>query len=106
MRDHERETWRGEDYEADLPKAEAMNARWQAALGVQSGSGTSLDPLPFEGLFGSAMNDDLNSFNAIRHLDELADAITGGATMGANVEAAQTALRMLSGMLGLRFAVT
>ncbi len=106
LRHHYRETWSADDYETDLPKAEAMNARWQAALGVQSGSGASLDPLPFEGLFGSAMNDDLNSFNAIRHLDELADAITGGATMGANVEAAQTALRMLSDVLGLRFAVT
>ncbi len=104
---HYRAEWDADNADAELRDAEAMIARWQAALDTPpagSASGEELDPLPYEAAFGDAMDDDLNTRQAIDDLDDLADAISGTAQAGGAVSKAQVALRTLGGVLGLRLA--
>jgi L-cysteine:1D-myo-inositol 2-amino-2-deoxy-alpha-D-glucopyranoside ligase len=114
---HYREEWNADDADSELRRAEAMAARWQTALTLSAGlrtvqvgpthirqdnPGGSLNATPYEATFGLAMDDDLDTGRAIGHLDELADAIIGGAASG-DVTTAQAVLRTLSGVLGLKF---
>jgi cysteinyl-tRNA synthetase len=67
-----------------------------------SGSGDPVDPQPFMERFIAAMDDDLNTSQAIGVLFELAREINRARDAGRAVGAAQAMLRELSGVLGLR----
>ncbi len=101
---HYRAGWDADNATPDLQKAEAMVTRWRNALALPSvtehGSET-LNPMPYQETFSLAMDDDLSTPRALEHLDELADAI---ANTSGDLQAAQTTLGTLAGVLGLRLS--
>ncbi len=99
---HYREVWDADSADTHLTAAEDMRMRWRSALAAAGGSGEALNVLPYEAMFGEAMDDDLDTKRAIDHLDELADAILDTAHSGGDVHRAQIALRTLADVLGLR----
>ena len=66
-------------------------------------SGVALSPAPFQERFTAAMDDDLNTPQAIAALFDLAREINRARDAGQPVAAAQDALRQLGGILGLTF---
>ena len=66
-------------------------------------SGEALDAFPFRQRFLAAMDDDLNTPQAIAALFDLAREINRGRDAGNLVAEAQTTLRELGGVLGLTF---
>ena len=66
-------------------------------------SGAALSPAPFQERFMAAMDDDLNTPQAIAALFDLAREINRARDAGQPVAAAQDALRQLGGILGLTF---
>ena len=66
-----------------------------------SGGGAPLDPAPFRQRFLEAMDDDLNTPQALATLFDLAREINGGRTLGGDVAQAQGTLRELASVLGL-----
>ena len=99
---HYRVAWDADNADLALQRAEARLGRWRAALALPAGEGTELNSLPYQEMFSSAMDDDLNTPSALEQLDELADTITGEAPMGHNVQSAQATLSVLMGVLGVR----
>jgi len=101
---HYRAGWDADNATPDLQKAEAMVTHWRNALALPSvtehGSET-LNPMPYQETFSLAMDDDLSTPRALEHLDELADAI---ANTSGDLQAAQTTLGTLAGVLGLRLS--
>ncbi len=76
-----------------------------AAHVISAGSaGRAVDPMPFRARFVEGMDDDLNTPQALAALHELAREINRGRDEGAEVAAAQAALRELGSVLGLGFA--
>jgi cysteinyl-tRNA synthetase len=67
-----------------------------------SGSGDPIDAAPFKDRFLAAMEDDLNTSQAIGVLFDLAREINRGRDAGHSVAEAQALLRELAGVLGLR----
>ena len=65
--------------------------------------GKALDPEPFHRRFLAAMEDDLNTPQAMASLFDLARDINREREQGRNVEAAQATLREMGGILGLTF---
>ncbi len=65
--------------------------------------GAALNPAPFHERFMAAMDDDLNTPQAIAALFDLAREINRARDAGQSVAAAQDALRQLGGILGLTF---
>ena len=65
--------------------------------------GAALSPAPFQERFTAAMDDDLNTPQAIAALFDLAREINRARDAGQPVAAAQDALRQLGGILGLTF---
>jgi L-cysteine:1D-myo-inositol 2-amino-2-deoxy-alpha-D-glucopyranoside ligase len=72
----------------------------QAAL-VTSGAGAAFDPAAWETGFRAALDDNLNSPQAIGILDDLAVQTLLAAARGQNVSAAQLTLRTLSRVFGM-----
>ena len=68
---------------------------------TSDGSGESMDAAPFRERFSAAMDDDLNTPQAIAALFDLAREINRGREAGLAVEEAQDALRELASVLGL-----
>lgn len=84
---HYRQPWR---YAADqLAQAQQLAARWLAAVTVVGGMGTPVNP----------------AAQADRFRMALADAIQQGMQQGQAVQAAQTTLRILAAILGLRMGI-
>jgi cysteinyl-tRNA synthetase len=77
-----------------------------AAEAPDSGSGEPVDAAPFKERFIAAMDDDLNTSQAIGALFELAREINRGRDAGKSIGEAQSVLRELSGVLGLRLEAT
>lgn len=76
-----------------------------AAHGGDGGSGTALDPGPYRNRFIAALDDDLNSPQALATLFDLAKEINRGRDEGADVSAArQTLLTLGREVLGLWLA--
>jgi len=98
---HYREEWDADRAEYELKAAEDMLGRWDAAITLPSGGGTALDPTPYHEAFIAAMDDDLNAALALKCLDELAITIVTEA-QNQNVRQAQTTLKMLGSVLGLK----
>ena len=86
--------------------AEAMEhgmERFHHALRPSDNSGEPLDTSPFDARFHTAMDNDLNTPQAIAALFDLAREINRSQEAGRNVNAAQDTLRNLGGVLGLTF---
>ena len=77
--------------------------RVRHALRPSDASGESLDPQPFKQTFLNAMDDDLNTPQAIAALFDLAREINRSKELGLEVAQAQDTLRHLGGILGLTF---
>jgi L-cysteine:1D-myo-inositol 2-amino-2-deoxy-alpha-D-glucopyranoside ligase len=101
-RQHYRREW---SYaEAELAQAERQARRWRSAVEAASGDGPVLDAGPAALAFTRAMDDDLDTPEAVCVLDGLAEAILKAAAKHGAVGGAQTALAELAGVLGLRLA--
>ncbi len=90
--------------EANLEAAaRAADRLTRAANRDGSGSGETLDAVPYRDKFVAAMDDDFNSAQALGTLFDLARAINQAADSGISVGAAQETLRTLAAdVLGLR----
>ncbi len=73
-----------------------------AARAAGDGKGEPVDPAQFEARFVEAMDDDLNTPQALAALFDLAKEINRGRDEGRSVSEAQAALLKLAGVLGLR----
>ena len=77
--------------------------RLRQALKTGSSTGDALDPGPFKDRFLLAMDDDLNTPQAIACLFDLAREINRASESGKNAEPAQNTLKDLGSILGLTF---
>jgi len=77
--------------------------RLRQALKTISATGEELDPSPFKDRFLLAMDDDLNTPQAIACLFDLAREINRACESGKNAELAQNTLKHLGSILGLTF---
>ena len=77
--------------------------RLRQALKTVSATGEELDPRPFKDRFLLAMDDDLNTPQAIACLFDLAREINRASESGKNTEPAQNTLKHLGSILGLTF---
>jgi L-cysteine:1D-myo-inositol 2-amino-2-deoxy-alpha-D-glucopyranoside ligase len=98
-----RDPWDADNAETQLKAAETMLIRWQNALTAADGDSVEFDSIPYQGLFGGALDDDFDTARAISHLDELADGILAAAKAGYHIASAQQAFRLLAGVMGLQF---
>lgn len=97
---HYRQIW---SYEADrLAWAERLGQTLTEAVTTGGGSGEVLDPQPNQNAFQAAMANDLETPLALEALAGLADDILAAARAGRDVTGAQTALRQMSQIFGLR----
>jgi len=94
-------TYSEEGLEAGKRAAERLRL---AARLPGTGDGPPLDPEAFRSRFIEAMEDDLNTAQALAALFDLAREINRGRDQGQPVEEAQAALRELAGVLGLTLA--
>ena len=86
-----------------LAGAERAAARLRQALAAPAnpGTGAALDPQPARDRFVEAMDDDLNTPQALAALFDLARDVNRASAEGRSVVAAQETLRELAGVLGL-----
>jgi len=77
--------------------------RFHHALRPSDNSGESMDSRPFEKRFVAAMDDDLNTPQAIAALFDLAREINRAGEAGQSINEAQETLRNLGSILGLTF---
>jgi len=88
-----------------LEAAKAGVERLRNALRVEGGDGGDpVDADPFRARFIAAMDDDLNTPQALAALFDLAREINRGRDAGRSVAGAQATLRELAGVLGLTLA--
>jgi L-cysteine:1D-myo-inositol 2-amino-2-deoxy-alpha-D-glucopyranoside ligase len=97
---HYREPWSHDDEE--LAQAEELATKLRQAVTVAAGTGEPLDPTEAQVAFTRAMDGDLNTPEALAALEQLADDILGAAKAGQDVSAAQSTLRTLGSVFGLR----
>ncbi len=77
--------------------------RVRRALVAGNGSGPEVDAETHRARFAAAMDDDLNTPQAVAALFDLARDINRGRDAGRNIDPGQDALRELGGVLGLTF---
>ena len=97
---HYRQVWSHD--EAELKDAAQIEKMLLAALNARSGEGHSLDVNACQEAFLAAMDDDLDTHLALRSLTELAERILAASANRNDVDRAQSILRSLSGVFGLR----
>jgi L-cysteine:1D-myo-inositol 2-amino-2-deoxy-alpha-D-glucopyranoside ligase len=95
------ETW--EYNAAELGPASDLAGRLLRAVTTSSGKGQKLDAAGAVAPFETALDDNLNTRAALTVLGQLADRIIAGGDHGQSVGAAQTQLRKLGQVFGLRF---
>ncbi len=78
--------------------------RIRYALTPSNGAGPQVDPSSHAARFATAMDDDLNTPQAVAALFDLARDINRGRDAGQSVDEGQATLRELGGVLGLTFA--
>jgi len=94
------ETW---EYDAsELGPADELAARLLEASGVCGGGGAVLDDHQAISAVASALDDNLNTREALKALGDLASEIIEGAPRGESVADAQDTLRRLATIFGLR----
>jgi cysteinyl-tRNA synthetase len=86
---------------APLQEAANQAKRWQAAV-AGAARGTAAGNSTVRQAFCQAMDDDLNTPQAITVLDELANDLLRGKYRGGENQAAQATLMELAGILGMR----
>ncbi|MCB0191172.1 MAG: cysteine--tRNA ligase [Anaerolineae bacterium] len=99
---HYRDIW-SHDEDA-LALAEQHAQKLLSAATASGGTGPAFDASTAEAAIISAMDNDLDTPAALTALAQLADDIATAAATGQNVEAAQTTLKALSTIFGLRLA--
>ncbi|MEJ2163975.1 MAG: hypothetical protein P8X90_00500 [Desulfobacterales bacterium] len=82
-------------------KAQELAALFREVWRMQSGSGTMLDPSPYEQRFHAAMNDDLDTPAALGVLERLAKEILRDASR--RISTAKGFLSRACNILGIRF---
>lgn len=97
---HYRQVW--SHNEAELKDAAQLEKKLLAAVNARSGQGNSLDLNACQNAFLEAMNDDLNTHLAMRSLGELAERILIASANRNDIDRAQSLLRSLGGIFGLR----
>jgi L-cysteine:1D-myo-inositol 2-amino-2-deoxy-alpha-D-glucopyranoside ligase len=97
---HYRQVW--SHNEAELKDAAQLEKKLLAAVNAKSGPGNSLDLNACQSAFIEAMDDDLNTHLAMRSLGELAERILIASANRNDVDRAQSLLRALGGIFGLR----
>jgi L-cysteine:1D-myo-inositol 2-amino-2-deoxy-alpha-D-glucopyranoside ligase len=80
---------------------EGLASLLREAMSVHSGYNLEVDASGFERRFRGALDDDLNTPEAVRVLHELASTIVTHAAKHHNVRGAQDRLRVLAGILGV-----
>jgi len=96
---HYRGVW---EYQTNGPETmDTAAAQMREAAGVEGGTGLALDVSRQRERFFNAMDDDLQTPDAIASCREVAAAILQAAADGGDVRAAQDTLRELAGVLGL-----
>lgn len=88
--------------EAALTAAATQAQQLQAAVTVRGGAGQTLEATLFTYEFSEALDQDLDTPTALQGLITLAEHIVVAAQAGWQVESAQTALRTMSQVFGLR----
>ncbi|HDQ72580.1 MAG TPA: cysteine--tRNA ligase [Chloroflexi bacterium] len=99
-RHHYREVWHYD--EEALREAAQWAHKLRSAVVADSGRGPALDPASAVAAFIQAMDDDLQTPEALPVLSQLADDVLSSSECGQDVGAAQEALREMSGVFGLR----
>jgi cysteinyl-tRNA synthetase len=87
---------------AELGPAERLAALLLQAVQAKGGAGSSVNVGEARAAFEEAMDDNLATDRALGALSGLAERILAGAEVGADVGAAQSVLRRLCAVLGLR----
>jgi L-cysteine:1D-myo-inositol 2-amino-2-deoxy-alpha-D-glucopyranoside ligase len=88
-------------YERDeVIATEQQVARLREALRAKGGPEPALDPSEARAAFLAALDDDLQTPQALAQLDRLAGEVLAGAEAGRDVGAAQAALREMAGIIG------
>jgi cysteinyl-tRNA synthetase len=85
-----------------LAAAEQLAGKLRQAVLATGDGGPALDPSTAQSAFVKAMDDDLNTPQAVRELEQLAVAALAAADAGQDVAAAQAALREMCYVFGLR----
>jgi cysteinyl-tRNA synthetase len=98
---HYRSPLNATDEALDAAKRGAERLRAAAHLAAPPDASAPLDPTPFRERFVAALDDDLNTPQALAALFDLAKEINRGRDDCADVSAAQTELRRLADVLGL-----
>ena len=96
---HYRESWNYRD--TGPAEYEGLASLLKEAAHADSKDGSPLDASSFEQRFCAALDDDLNTPEAINVLRQLAADIVTYRAEGANIHDAQTTLRTLAGILGM-----
>ena len=91
--------------ERELADMETIVRHLVEAATVPIGAGSTLDPVPAEEVFLSALEDDLDTPTAVMVLDQLAADIFAACDKGYDVGRAQNTLRGLGKVLGLTLDV-
>jgi L-cysteine:1D-myo-inositol 2-amino-2-deoxy-alpha-D-glucopyranoside ligase len=99
-RHHYRQVWAHNA--SELAQAGRLADTLRAAATAQGGPGSALDPAPFKADFNAAMDEDLDSPGALAALERAAADVLSAAQAGRDVHAAQTELRRLGAVFGLR----
>ena len=97
---HYRQPWTYEDGELD--KVAGLLDRLRQAVAAPGGEGQPLEPALAEVAFRAAMDDDLDTPAALDIMLQLADDISLSAQEGGAVQGAQTSLREMCQVMGLR----
>jgi L-cysteine:1D-myo-inositol 2-amino-2-deoxy-alpha-D-glucopyranoside ligase len=98
---HYRREWAADNYHEELRDAEAMMGRWRQTLGLPPTENEAVNLNQYRAEFEAAMNDDFNTPQAIRVLDQMAHELDEAARRGQDIQAGQTLLRELGDVLGL-----
>lgn len=98
-----RDNWHSDNAKVELQIAEAMLAKWRAALNYPTISNASevFEAESYKQQFIEAMDDDLDTPKAISVLDKMAQEMIAAAKNGHDIEAGKTMLRTLADVLGL-----
>jgi L-cysteine:1D-myo-inositol 2-amino-2-deoxy-alpha-D-glucopyranoside ligase len=97
---HYRQPW--SHSEQELQTAQKTTQLWERAAGIQGPAGNGgMDPTGYAAAFQAAMNNDLDTPEAVMALQELAQVILAEAAAGKAVARAQNTLRQLANVLGL-----
>ena len=102
---HYRQEWSVDNIQTDLARVTAMLGRWRTALSAKVDSTTSLDATSYREKFDAAMNNDLNTPEAINAIDALSQAVLDAGEDGRTVGDGLRVLRDLTGVLGLMLPI-